>query len=75
MGNTQSRDGGISKGAITYNGFVEQEGTVGIAYQRAALSSRTPAPVSGAGLGVLPAGTGLYGFYFPSGGTSTSGLV
>ena len=75
MGNLQSRDGGITKGARTVNGFVEKEGTAGVAYQRPGLGSRTPAPVSGAGLGFLPVGTGLYGFYFPSGGTTTSGLV
>lgn len=73
--NVQSRDGSITKGALMRNGFVEKEGTAGVAYQRPGLGSRTPALATGAGLGMLPVGTGLYGFYFPTGGTTTSGLV
>lgn len=58
----QSRDGGITKGGLVRNGFIEAKGTQGVwSFQRPALGTKATTTFTGSGLGLFLIGTGLFG--------------
>lgn len=77
----QSRDGGITKGGLVRNGFVETNKAGRWNWQRPALGSGAAAPFSGRGLGLYIVGTGtsevLWGLFHAGTGAAvaTSGAV
>lgn len=73
LSSLQSRDGSVSKGGLTRNGFVEKDGESVWSWQRPALGSGDAAPFAGSGLGMFIVGTTLYGMF--SAGTATSRAV
>lgn len=64
----ESRDGGVSKGGLVRNGFVERDGEEVWSWQRPALNTYMAAPLVGSGLGLYGVGTVLWSMYH-SGGT------
>ncbi len=64
----QSRDGGLTKGGLTRNGFAEKSGGGLWSWQRPALATGVQAPLTGNGLGLYLVGTALWGVY-STGGT------
>ena len=68
----QSRDGGLTKGGLHKNGFVEKSPDGVWSWQRPALATSMAAPVVGSGLGLIPYGSSLYGVI--SNGTATTYL-
>lgn len=72
----QSRDGGLTKGGLHRNGFVEKrkDGAVWV-WQRPALNSGVAAPVTGSGMGLYLVGTTLWGVYSTSGTATGAAAV
>lgn len=61
----QSRDGGITKGGLVRNGFLEFSGKDTVwSWMRPALATSVEAPFTGSGLGLFKVGTTLYGMGF-----------
>ena len=72
----QSRDGGITKGGLVRNGFVERDqDKEPWLWQRPALGTKAAAPLTGAGLGLFFVSTVLWGMYGTGTGTTTSQTV
>lgn len=68
----QSRDGGLDKGGLIRNGFVEKAPDGVWSWQRPALATGMAAPFAGTGLALIPYGGTLYGVI--SNGTATTYL-
>lgn len=69
----QSRLGDLTKGGLVRNGFVEPRADKDTwSWMRPALVLRSSAPIVGTGLGLLIAGTTLFGLYIGTSGTATS---
>lgn len=72
----ESRDGGITKGGLVRNGYVELDGaTVKWSCMRPALATHSFSPITGTGLGLFILGTVLYGLGVGTSGTSTSWTI
>lgn len=71
----ESRDGTVNKGGMIRNGFVEKDEDGLWGWQRPALGSATPAPISGSGFGLIQHGTTLYGVGAATSGTTTTWTV
>ena len=72
----ESRDGGLTKGGLVRNGFVEKDADGELwMWQRPALGTRLSAAPLTAGLGIYFVGTVLWGAYHGTSGTATSQTI